>query len=115
MKEPNDEKGNPRRDIHNSDEDLRDRPILGMNLLKEVPAEPNCNGVWSGGRIYDPQRGRYYRCTIRLDEPNRLRLRGYLGISLLGRTVRWSRISSGESPALGGVPSSRKGEVPERQ
>jgi uncharacterized protein (DUF2147 family) len=113
MKESNDEKGNPRRDIRNPDEEHRDRPMLGMNLLKDVPAEPNGNGVWSGGRIYDPQRGRYYRCTIRLDEPNRLRLRGYLGISLLGRTTRWTRISPGESPAPRGVPSSRKGEAQE--
>jgi uncharacterized protein (DUF2147 family) len=92
MKDPTDETGQPRLDLNNPDTSLRGRPIQGMNLLKEVPAEPDEDGLWSGGRIYDPRRGRYYRCTLWLDGPDRLRLRGYLGISLLGRTTRWTRI-----------------------
>jgi uncharacterized protein (DUF2147 family) len=97
MKHPTDERGQPRLDVNNPDRSLRDRPILGINLLKEVPAEPVEDGVWSRGRIYDPQRGRYYRCSLWLDGPDQLRLRGYVRISLLGRTTRWTRIPERES------------------
>lgn len=47
---------------------------------------------WSGGNIKDPANGRTYRCKMELDGPNRLRVRGYLGISLLGRTQVWERV-----------------------
>src|SRR5262245_52875816 len=62
MKDPTDEKGRPPLDVNNPDKSLRNRPILGINLLKEVPAEPDADGLWSG-RIYDPQRGKYYGCA----------------------------------------------------
>jgi uncharacterized protein (DUF2147 family) len=96
MKPPTGERGQPRLDVNNPDKSLRDRPILGMNLLKDVPAEPGEDGAWSRGRIYDPQRGRYYRCRLWLDGPHHLRLKGYLGITLLGRTTRWTRIPERE-------------------
>jgi uncharacterized protein (DUF2147 family) len=95
MKPPTGERGQ-RLDVNNQDKSLRDRPILGMNLLKDVPAEPCEDGAWSRGRIYDPQRGRYYRCRLWLDGPDQLRLKGYLGITLLGRTTRWTRIPERE-------------------
>jgi uncharacterized protein (DUF2147 family) len=110
MKEPTDETGRPRLDVNNPDKSLRNRPILGIDLLKEVPAEPDADGLWSG-RIYDPERGRYFRCTLRLDGPDHLRLRGYLGISLLGRTTRWTRIPEKEwnsRPSGNGQQPSRR-------
>ena len=48
-------------------------------------------GAWKGGRIYDPETGKTYRCGIKLGDDDRLRLRGFLGISLLGRTTVWVR------------------------
>ena len=49
------------------------------------------DGAWSGGFIYDPNSGKTYRGKIKLTDPDTLRLRGYIGISLLGRTEVWKR------------------------
>jgi uncharacterized protein (DUF2147 family) len=48
-------------------------------------------GVWSGGTIYDPDTGNTYRCKLTLRSPDVIDLRGYIGISLFGRTSRWIR------------------------
>ena len=49
------------------------------------------NGEWTGGRIYDPQNGKDYKCYLKLKDPHTLSLRGYIGFSLLGRTEVWTR------------------------
>jgi uncharacterized protein (DUF2147 family) len=65
--------------------------VLGLEVLRGLrPAE----GGWSGGTIYDPSSGRTYRCEARLDGADRLRLRGYVGVTWLGRTTRWVRVGS---------------------
>ncbi|MFZ5907440.1 MAG: DUF2147 domain-containing protein [Nitrospirota bacterium] len=45
---------------------------------------------WEGGKIYDPQNGKTYSCKIKL-EGQKLRVRGFIGFSLLGRTAVWTR------------------------
>jgi len=88
-----DEHGRPHTDSENGDPDLRSRPVLGLDIL-HIGAEPDGEGVWRGGRIYDPDSGRTYRCTLKLDGENVLRMRGYMGIPLLGHSTRWTRIES---------------------
>ena len=46
---------------------------------------------WSGGKILDPENGSIYKCYIELIEKNKLKIRGYIGFSLLGRTEYWFR------------------------
>ena len=46
---------------------------------------------WSGGSIYDPDTGHTYSCKLELLDPNKLKVRGFLGVSLLGRTQIWTR------------------------
>ena len=88
---PLDENGQERRDGLNPDPALRDRPVLGLQILRDVGAVPDRKGAYRGGRIYDPESGKTYRCTLRLDDDGRLRFRGYVGISLFGRTTIWTR------------------------
>lgn len=64
--------------------------LQGVVIMRDM--EPNGDGAWDGGTIKDPQSGRTYRCKMELDGPNRLRVRGFLGISLLGRTQVWERV-----------------------
>jgi uncharacterized protein (DUF2147 family) len=45
---------------------------------------------WEGGKIYDPNNGKTYSCKMTL-EGNTLKVRGFVGISLLGRTTIWTR------------------------
>ena len=49
------------------------------------------DGRWSGGRIYDPNSGKTYKATIRQVDANTIKLRGYIGISLFGRSDTWTR------------------------
>ncbi|MFN5760608.1 MAG: DUF2147 domain-containing protein, partial [Sphingobacteriales bacterium] len=48
-------------------------------------------GVWDDGNIYDPKNGNTYSCTIKLTNPNTIEVRGYIGVSLIGRTDVWTR------------------------
>lgn len=81
--------GQPKQDRRNPDENLRDRPIIGMELMSGFKHDGD--DVWSGGKIYDPESGKTYRCKLTLTAPNELKVRGFVGISLLGRTTTWSR------------------------
>lgn len=89
LQEPNGPKGNPKQDAHNPDPALRNKPLLGILLLRNFQYE---NGEWNGGRIYDPKNGKDYKCYLKLKDPNILSIRGYIGISLLGRTELWTRV-----------------------
>lgn len=80
--------GDFRLDIHNPKPALRDRSVVGLTIASGLTFN---NESWTGGKIYDPGSGRTYRCTLELAEGGFLRVRGYIGISLLGRTLYWQR------------------------
>lgn len=64
--------------------------VVGMVILRGLKRNGD---EWSGGRILDPENGKEYRCTIEvLDAGRRLKVRGYVGFSLLGRTQYWERV-----------------------
>lgn len=78
--------GKPKVDENNTDKAKRDRPILGMRLLSDFSFE---DGKWEDGTIYDPRNGKTYSCTIKKKDASTLEVRGYVGVSLIGRTVEW--------------------------
>ena len=87
---PNDQPGDaPRYDDLNPDPALRDRPLIGMTIMSGFSYDGD--GRWVGGRIYDPNSGKTYKAKIQQVDANTLKLRGYIGISLLGRTDTWTR------------------------
>lgn len=63
--------------------------LRGVVILRDM--EQN-GDEWSGGSITDPKNGRTYRAKMSLDGPTRLRVRGFIGFSLLGRTQVWERV-----------------------
>jgi uncharacterized protein (DUF2147 family) len=70
--------------------ELRNQPIVGMKILRGMRAEAD---AYSGGEILDPDEGKVYRCTLRVINGGRkLEVRGYVGISLFGRTQVWDRV-----------------------
>jgi uncharacterized protein (DUF2147 family) len=83
-----DENGQPFKDRNNADESKRDRPIIGLKLLHNF--EYN-GGTWENGTIYDPKNGKTYSCIIKKKDNKTLEVRGYVGISLIGRTVEWTK------------------------
>lgn len=91
LRSPFDENGCPVRDLQNPDAHERGRSLVGTRILHGLrPAESGER--WSGGRIYDPTSGREYGADVSIDDSGRLRVRGYLGIRLLGRTTVWTRV-----------------------
>jgi uncharacterized protein (DUF2147 family) len=67
----------------------RNQPILGMEILWGLEKDGD---EWSGGRILDPKNGKEYKCYIEvIDGGKRLKVRGYIGISLFGRTQHWQQ------------------------
>lgn len=110
LRSPFDENGCPLIDRQNSDEALRQRPIVGLQILSDLTPEHAKPGNWSGGNIYDPTSGRTYRCIASLDGPDRLRVRGYLGITLLGRTTTWIRVGSEQRMCEQRAATARGGE-----
>ncbi|MDB4926764.1 DUF2147 domain-containing protein [Mucilaginibacter sp.] len=89
IKYPNDENGKPKTDKKNPDDALKSRPELGLELLKDFIFDGD--KVYIDGTIYDPKSGKTYSCKMTIDS-NKLKIRGYIGISLLGRSEIWTRV-----------------------
>ncbi|CAM1357460.1 MULTISPECIES: DUF2147 domain-containing protein [Tenacibaculum] len=66
----------------------KNKAILGMNILSGLKKDGK---EWNGGKILDPKNGKEYKCYIKLEDKNKLKIRGYIGFSLLGRTAYWYR------------------------
>lgn len=76
---------------------LKSHPIVGFPLFNNIKAEGES---WGGGKIIDPKNGKSYSLKLQLqDHGNKLKVRGFLGISLLGRTQYWLRTTA-EDPKL---------------
>jgi len=88
LKNPLSAEGKEKVDSKNPDENLRNRKLMGIQILSGFRYAGD--GTWKGGEIYDPKNGKTYSCKMRLDGEN-LKIRGFIGISLLGRTTVWSR------------------------
>ncbi len=89
LKAPKDEKGNVKTDLKNPDVNLRSKPILGLEILNNFIYD---DGKWTDGKIYDPKSGKTYSCNISLNDQGNLNIRGYIGVSLFGRTEIWKRV-----------------------
>jgi uncharacterized protein (DUF2147 family) len=88
LKEPLTKEGKEKVDDKNPDASMRSRKILDMEILKDLQFKgPN---KWEGGKIYDPDKGKTYKCKAWM-EGKVLKFRGYIGFSLLGRTTTWTR------------------------
>lgn len=84
------EEGKILRDENNPKENLRNRKLVGLDILKNFEYDEDDN-KWVDGKIYDPKSGKTYSCVMHLKSQSTLLIRGYVGISLLGRTVEWTR------------------------
>jgi uncharacterized protein (DUF2147 family) len=82
--------GKPKLDQENPDADKRSRPILGLLILRGFTKEGD--NEYEGGTIYDPKNGKTYSCKIK-QKGSKLDVRGYIGISLIGRTTTWTKAS----------------------
>ena len=70
--------------------DKKGKPIEGMQIMSGL--EKFEDGYWGDGEILDPKTGKTYSCKLWLEEDDELTVRGYMGISLLGRSQTWHRV-----------------------
>ncbi|RFS14814.1 DUF2147 domain-containing protein [Emticicia sp. C21] len=88
LKEPN-EAGKPRTDKQNPDEKLRTRPLIGLVNLKNF--KQTDKDSWEDGEVYDPKNGKTYSCKMTLTSPTTLDVRGFIGLSIIGRTEHFTK------------------------
>jgi uncharacterized protein (DUF2147 family) len=68
---------------------LKNQPILGMTILRDLKKN---GSEWSGGTILDPGNGKTYSCIVAVEDGGKkLKVRGFIGVPLLGRTQYWMR------------------------
>ena len=82
--------GKPKTDRDNPEASKRERPLLGMDLVWGFAH--GGENVWDGGFIYNPRDGKTYKCKMTLENPDRLKVRGFIGVSLIGKTNMWTRV-----------------------
>jgi uncharacterized protein (DUF2147 family) len=74
-------------------DERKDKPILGLPIIRNVKANADDASLWDGGEILDPNNGKTYKVRLRpADGGKKLEVRGYIGAPLLGRTQTWHRV-----------------------
>ena len=89
LKQPNDREGKPKVDRKNPNKEERSKKLLGLIMLRDFEYD---NEEWKGGKIYNPEDGKEYKGRLKLKDPKPLAIRGYLGISLIGKTETFTRV-----------------------
>jgi uncharacterized protein (DUF2147 family) len=73
-------------------DDRKDKPVVGMTIIRNVKASADDKDLFEGGDILDPNNGKVYRVKLKLIEGgSKLDVRGYIGTPMLGRTQTWVR------------------------
>ncbi|MBL7921206.1 MAG: DUF2147 domain-containing protein [Bacteroidia bacterium] len=91
LKDPKRADGTIKNDDKNPDKAKQANTIMGLNNLLGFTYSGNKS--YEGGSIYDPENGKTYKCVMTLDDDNTLKVRGYVGIQMLGRTDLWKRVT----------------------
>ena len=68
--------------------DNKNKPVKGMVIINGLSKDGD---EWNSGKILDPKNGKEYKCYIALENQNKLKVRGFIGFALIGRTQYWTR------------------------
>jgi len=73
-------------------DERKDKPVVGMTILKGIKQDSDDKGVWGGGEILDPNNGKTYKARLKpIEGGKKLEMRGYVGAPMFGRTQTWVR------------------------
>lgn len=97
---PTDDSGRPVVDRQNPDKALQGRPVCGMDMLGGFV--PEGAEHWADGWIYDAESGKTYKANMALQDDGTLKLRGYVGIPLLGESQVWTRADGSRGTCTAG-------------
>lgn len=74
-------------------DERKDKPLVGMTIIRGVSRNASHHNTWDGGEILDPNNGKTYAVRLKpADDGKTLAVRGYLGTPLLGRSQTWIRV-----------------------
>lgn len=74
-------------------DERKGQPIVGMTILRNVKKDEERADLWAGGDILDPNNGKVYKVRLKpVDGGQRLEVRGFVGMPMLGRTQTWVRV-----------------------
>jgi len=90
--------GGMRYDTENPDPSKRDRPMCGLKILWGVAQQADEPNAWEGGTVYKADSGDEFGLDLTMKGPDTLKLRGYVGVSLLGKTRTWTRVTRAAYP-----------------
>lgn len=100
LKKMTNKDGSPRLDANNPDPALRGRHWCGIEAITDVKAAGD--GAWEGGEVYDPKTGKTFDFDIER-KGDSLKVRGYLGVKLLGKSETWTRTDGAGKELCGGA------------
>ncbi len=83
--DPREMGGKPRVDRENPDPQKRNRPLIGMDVIWGL--HYSGDGTWEQGTVYDPRCGKAYKGKVTLESPDLLKVRGFIGVPLFGKTL----------------------------
>ena len=92
---PRDAAGKLKLDVENPNPALRDQPVCGIKLIGDM--QPASTTEYKDGWVYNPRSGKTYDARVEVLSNDRLKMRGFLGISLLGSSQTWTRVSDARS------------------
>jgi uncharacterized protein (DUF2147 family) len=90
LKNPKNEQGAIKTDVRNPEDKLKLKPLLGLEILKDFIYDGD---KWTDGKIYDPKSVKTYSCNITRKANGDLNIRGYIGISIIGRSEVWKKVN----------------------
>ncbi|MCV2368472.1 DUF2147 domain-containing protein [Roseateles oligotrophus] len=74
-------------------DERKDKPVMGMTILRNVKQSSNDAELWDGGDILDPNNGKVYKVRLKpVEGGKKMEVRGYIGMPMLGRTQTWIRV-----------------------
>ncbi len=99
-------KGGLQHDVKNPQENLRGQPMCGLQIMQGFLQKPNTFKEWVGGKIYKADDGDIYNANFKLVEDNKLKVRGYVGLPMFGKSQTWTRVNAKDYPTC--VPAQKK-------
>lgn len=89
LKDSVDKDQKPLKDLHNPDASLKDRRLIGVDILRNLSY--GRSNVWRGGTVYDTKSGKSFNCQVALPDSSTLNVRKFFGLAIMGRTESWKR------------------------
>jgi uncharacterized protein (DUF2147 family) len=74
-------------------DERKDQPVTGLTIIRNVKKDANDDDLWDGGDILDPNNGKVYKVRLSPEDGGKkLKVRGYIGVPMLGRSQTWIRV-----------------------